>query len=156
MSRDISQANLEQLYSLDSGNAEIVLLRIDYDGEMIFLARNFIDITFESQLYTALPFDITLPDENETGSNGAELLIADTSGDIYGLVRTSEEITAEFEIISQTFAGAQSSIAIFKNMRLSSASWADTNATFSLFRDDEGIYSFPKDSMDNILLPGLY
>ena len=156
MSRDISQGNLEQLYSLESENAELILLRIYFNNEVLYIARNFTDITFNGQVYTALPFDITLPDENDNGSNSAELSISDVGGEIYGIIRTTDELTAEFEIISQTVLGAQSSIAIFPNMRLSSASWEDTNATFNLFREDEGIYSFPKDKMDNTRFPGLY
>jgi hypothetical protein len=156
MSRDISQANLEQLYDLDSGNAELVLLRVNYDGELLYLVRNFIDITFNSQVYTALPFDVTLPNQNEESSSGAQLLISDVSGDIYGIIRTASDITAEFEIISQTALGAQTSIATFQNMRLSNAEWTDQTATFDLFREDESIYSFPKDTMDNIKFPGLY
>lgn len=156
MSRDISQDNLEQLYSLNSENAEILLLRISYDNQTLYFARNFIDITFNSQLYTALPFDITLPDENETGSNSAELSIADVNGDIYQIIRTVDELTAEFEVISQAVGGAQNSIAIFPNMRLANASWDEKGSTFNLFREDEGMYSFPQSKMDNILLPGLY
>ena len=156
MSRDIDQQSLGELYALDSENAEIVLLRVNYDGEMLYLARNNIDITFGAKLYTALQFDVTLPDQKETGTGGSELKIADVFGDIYRLVRLSDEITAELEIISQTFAGIQNSIAIFPNMRLSNANWDENSATFNLFREDEGIYTFPSDVMDNMLFPGLY
>jgi len=156
MSRDLSQDSIDQLFSLQSDNAEIVLLRIDYDGDVVYLARNFIDITYNAQVYTALPFDIKLPDENDNGSNNAELTVSDVNGDIYGEIRLADEITAEFEIISQEVGGAQTSIAIFQNLRLSNATWDESTATFNLFREDEGIYSFPKDSMTNILWPGLY
>ena len=156
MSRDISQGNLDQLYALNSTSTEVLLLRVIFGSETIYLARDFIDVTYGGRLYTAMPFDITLPDENENGSNSAELKIADVMGDIYGRVRTVETIMAEFEIISVAADGAQDSIALFQNMRLSTAVWEEASATFNLFREDEGIYMFPRNNMDNILLPGLY
>jgi hypothetical protein len=78
------------------------------------------------------------------------------SGEIYAIIRQTDEIKAEFEIISIAANGTKSSIATFQNMRLSSATWEQDKANFVLFREDEGVYAFPKDTMNNILLPGLY
>ena len=156
MSRSIDPSVLEQLYSLNPNTVDLIIARVSYNTETLYLVNNYVNITYEGQEYTALPFDFVLPDDKETEDNGASLKVADVNGEIYGLVRTYDELDAEFELISRKTDLTFVPISLFPNFKLSSASWDSSSVSFNLMRDDATIYSFPKDIMDNTTLPNLY
>ena len=156
MSRSIDPAVLEQLYSLNPNSVDLIIARITHSSGTLYIVNNYVNITYGAQEYTAVPFDFVLPDDKESEDNGASLKIADVNGEIYGLVRNYDELTAEFELISRKPDLSFVPISLFPNFKLSSASWDSSSVSFSLMRDDSTFYSFPKDIMDNTTLPNLY
>ena len=156
MSRNISPATLEQLYSLTPNSVDLIVARVSYGNDTLYLVNNTVDITYGGQEYTALPFTFVLPDDKETEETGAQLVLADVNGDFYGIVRTYDELYSEFELISRDPSLSFTSVSLFPNFRLSNATWDSSTTSFNLMRDDASIYGFTKDIMDNTTLPSLY
>ena len=156
MSRSIDPVVLEQLYSLTPNSVDLIIARVSYNNDTLYLVNNYVDVTYDGQVYTAMPFTFVLPDDKEVGDNGATLVVADVNGEVYGIVRTYDELLAEFELISRKPDLSYVPISYFPNFKLSSASWDSSTVSFSLMRDDATGYSFPKDIMDNTTLPNLY
>lgn len=156
MSRNIPDEVLQDLYSLNSTSIEFLLLRIFYNNQTLYLVNNFKDITYNSQVYTALPFKVTLPDDKDQEDEGAKLQIADINGEIFTIVRTVDELSAEFEIITKRSDNSMISLQEYKYFKLSTVSWDSSQVTFTLTSDDALVYSFPKDTMDNYTFKGMY
>lgn len=156
MSREFSDALLEEYFSTNPTSTDLVLARVSDGTSDYFFVRDYNDLTYEAQVYTALPFDITLPNDKETEESGATLKIADPNGELFTLVRTADTLTAEFEIVNVAQGGAVTSVSSFPHFTLSTVRWDTATVTFNLARDDSTMYAFPKDKMDNITFPGMY
>lgn len=156
MSREIPDSILEQLYSLNPNSVDLVIARVYYGEDVTYLVSNYVNITYDGQEYTAAPFKIVLPDDKESEDVAATLEISDVQGVLYGIIRNHDSLNAEFELISRATDLSFTSISVYPNFKLTSATWNTSTATFTLNRDDATIYSFPKDLMDNTTLPNLY
>lgn len=141
---------------MNAADVDMILLTVSYDTTTLYFAKNFVSVTHNGNTYSPLPFDVTLPDDKETGDTSAQITMADINGDIYAMVRGVDEIFAEFSLIKMNDSEPHDVIRSFPNFKLNNASWNQSTVTFDLVRDDIGIYKFPADSMDNITFPGLY
>ncbi|MEN6621696.1 MAG: DUF1833 family protein [Smithella sp.] len=73
----ISAATLAELYSQQTSGALIELLSIEADGyDTQYITNNTIDLTYNSQLYTAIPFVLTPHTEQNNSIGTGSLTIA--------------------------------------------------------------------------------
>ena len=157
MSRNLTNEVIKDIYATTTSSVDLIVIRVTSGLDTMYFVRNNEDITYDGQLYTSAPFDVTLPDDKETESTSAALTIMDVGGDIYSTVRTYNEMFLEFELINyQPATDTYVSISLYPNFKLSNAQWNYSTVTLSMIRDDATMYNFPKDSMDNILFPNLY
>lgn len=98
----LSDALKQAAFLQDTDEAVLVLLTIAHDdiNPSIRVVNNTVDITSNGNLFTAFPFDITLPDEKEQGAPGARLTIDNVSREIAEAIRLiSTPATITIEII---------------------------------------------------------
>ena len=77
MSREISTTGLKAIFAQEMSEVFLILLTITHtDLETpIYVTNNMTDTASRGQIYTALPFDLTLPDENDLHMPQAYLTI---------------------------------------------------------------------------------
>lgn len=78
MPRNASPAAKAAMFSREYAGAAVMLLTVAHDnlGTPVRLARSPEDVTSRGDLYTAFPFDVTLPADEE-GRIGGAVLVAD-------------------------------------------------------------------------------
>lgn len=77
MSRDISTTGLNAIFAQEMSEVFLILLTISHpDLETpIYVSSDAVDTVSRGQIYIALPFDLTLPDENDLHMPRAYLTI---------------------------------------------------------------------------------
>lgn len=90
MSRDISDGSKAALFAQETDAEFVRLLVIEHESleEALRFNDSGVDIISNEQTYSAFPFELTLPDDDENAAPVARLRIDNTSREIVATLRT--------------------------------------------------------------------
>jgi len=90
MPRTVSLAAIQGAMAQETDEVYLILLAVDHDDlpSTLRFVNNTVDVTSNSDLYTAFPFDVTMPDDTEEKEPLAELRIDNVSRELIDEIRT--------------------------------------------------------------------
>lgn len=155
MPSNLTVAQIAEINKLHSSNVDLVLTTLTDGTTTIRVVAGYENVVHNGNTYTALPFELSPPDEVEGENANARIGISDVSGQIAQLVRQQSTIDATFEFINYNPANqTTSTIALFPNFTIGSADWDWTVTTMSFRRNNEDEFAFPADTQDSTSIPG--
>jgi hypothetical protein len=160
MARSLSVAALQALYSEESGEAFIMLLTLSHPTwpEVIRVSSDSVDTMSRGLKFTAFPFDIKLPNDDDRQPPAATLEIDNVSRDIVMGVRaippTSKPIQVKIEIV---LASSPDTVEIaYTDFLLRDVQYDAYKVTGTLRWDDVLAEPFPGDQVTPATQPGVF
>ena len=152
----ISTTMKQQAFLQETSDVFLILLTISHaDISDITLVNNNEDIVSNSVTFTAIPFNITLPDSRENAPPRATVSIDNVSREIATHIRnitTPPTIT-----ISVTRAAAPDTLEItFAPLTLRNVRWDFTTISGELVGEDMAIEPYPAGQMSPSLFPSIF
>ena len=157
MSRNISSLTAQSIYSQESGDAFLILLTIDHANltAPIRVSSDAIDTISNGNNFTAFPFDITLPDDQENSSPRAKLVIDNIDRQVVSAVRSID--SAANVLIEIVRAADPNTIeAQFIDFKLTNVSYDAQKVEGDLTIEDFTAEPFPAASFSPSLFPALF
>jgi len=157
MARSVSLPAIQASLAQQTDEVFLVLLEVDHPslGTPIRFVNNNENITSNSNVYTAFPFEVTLPDDQESREPRAELRIDNISREIMDEVRSIQDpLTVTLSVI---LASSPNTIEWGPLEFLSQGvSYDATRITFSLIYSAFAEEPFPYLVFDQVNFPGMF
>lgn len=153
----LSSAALKSALEFDTEEVWLVLLKIEHDSleESIRVVNNKEDITSNGELYTAFPFEISLPDETQDTLGQCKLRIDNVDRRIVEAVRLCTGVPKM--TISVILADSPDIVEFGPlDMNLSVVEYDSFIVDATITYDDVLNQSFPKDKFIPSMFPGLF
>jgi hypothetical protein len=157
MSRNISLSARQALYAQETDEAFLILLTIDHDSldVPIRVSSDAVDTNSRGNTFTAFPFDLTLPDDDDNRSPRARLVIDNVDRQIVLAVRALESApTVLMEIVRA--ADPDTVEARFADFRLTNVTYDARAVEGDLTVEDFTAEPFPAHVFSPSLFPGLF
>ena len=157
MSRNISAVSKQSLYAAESGEAFLILLTLSHNdmAAPIRVSSDAVDTLSRGHIFTAFPFDISLPDDQENSPPRAKLVIDNIDRQIVSAVRAlSSPASVLIEIVRA--ADADTIEAQFIDFKLSNVSYNAQKVEGDLTIEDFTAEPFPSASFSPSLFPALF
>ena len=89
--RTVDPSVLAQMLAPQTGHSVIPLLKISHSSltTPLYYAGDYKDVTYNSQVYTAFPFEIVLPDDTDETVPQVKLVIDNVGQDLVNLIRSA-------------------------------------------------------------------
>lgn len=137
MPAQLSQALISQLLAQESADPLLVLLTLDHPSFVapVRLVNNTKEIVSRGNIYTAFPFNITLPADDGETAREVDIVMDNVSLEIIGFLRSvTEEIPAKVEMI---LASLPDDVQIsFEDLVVRSVSYNKSTITAKLGQDN--------------------
>lgn len=153
----LSSAALKSALEFDTEEVWLVLLKIEHDSleESIRVVNNKEDITSNGEIYTAFPFEISLPDETQDTLGQCKLRIDNVDRRIVEAVRLCTGVPKM--TISVILADSPDIVEFGPlDMNLSVVEYDSFIVDATITYDDVLNQSFPKDKFIPSMFPGLF
>lgn len=156
MSRTLSTAAVRELLAQNSGEVFLVLLTLSHPSmTTLRVVSNTVNITSRGNLYTAFPFEITLPQDLSEELRPVRLSISNVDRRLIDEIRTiASPITVTMEIIT---AGAPNTVEVGPfAFEMASCEYNEQTITATLTYEPVLFSAFPGKTFDPQLFPGLF
>lgn len=156
--RQVPSTVLRRLYSKNIDSAFLVTLIVEADDEApLYLVNNYSDITYNSQVYSATQFTITLPSDEEDYIPESTVVFSDTQNVFLDLIRNYDKIDCTIEVIMAEMDGTPYETKVGPYyMELTKGYGDSSTATFAISVEDVGSDTFPNGTYNNNDFPLLY
>lgn len=157
MARTLSMAALQAAYAPQTGDGFIVLLTLT-DADLpapIRVSSDAVDTVSRGLNFIALPFDVTLPDDQEDSTAHAQLSMDNVHREIVNSFRsisTSPKVLMELVTIYHPDVLEQS----FPDFTFEQITYKAETVSGGLGLDDCFNFQFPPRRMDPVSFPGLH
>lgn len=157
MSRNLSTGTRQALFAGDSAETFIILLTFTHDGlaEPIRVCSDAADIVSRGSAYVAYPFELTLPDDDESRAPRARLVIDNVDRQIVATLRglaTSPVLTLEIVRAAEPDVVE----AVFHDFRLRNVRYDSHVIEADLTIEDFTAEPYPAGSFCPSLFPGIF
>lgn len=88
MSRTITTSAKKEIYASETGAVFLTLLQLVHTSTLYFV-NNMVDVTYESQVYTAYPFKFNPPKDKEGAKPGASLTLPNIDRSLLAIIRAA-------------------------------------------------------------------
>lgn len=157
MPTDFTLPTLLDLFKRESENPAIILATLTNPGmETIRVARDMPgeDLTSRGELYTALPFEITLPADNEDDPSVEVSFVNIDRRITENLPNVNGTIEAAFEVVMKN--DPDRPIRRYARFKLRNPEWDAIFVTGQLSQVDQGNEPWPNISVTPQIAPALY
>ena len=157
MPRNVSLAAIQGALAQQTDEIYLVLLEIDHPslGSPLRFVNDSQDITSNMNLYTAFPFEVKLPDDQEGREPRAELRIDNVTRELIDEIRTIQD---PFNVTLSVILASSPSIIEWGPMDMLSSGvvYDANNITFQLIYSVFAEEPFPYMVFDTIDFPGMF
>ena len=158
--RTIAPAALAEMLKPQTGHAVIPLVKIDHStlSTPFYFAANYQDITFNSIVYKAFPFDLVLPDDTDEAPPQVKLVLDNVGQDLVDLIRTAaSSLTAQVYVVSVDPSNVATAIVGPLDFSVVGVSYTIATVEMTLaFKEDILNAPATKDMFDPTVAPGLF
>jgi hypothetical protein len=157
VSRDITTASRRALYGAETGEAFVILLTLTHAGlsAPIRISSDAVDTQSRGEVFIAYPFDLTLPDDEESRAPRARLVIDNVDRQIISALRglTTAPVVS-MEIVRAADPDAVE--AVFSDFRLTNVTYDSQVIEADLGIEDFTAEPYPAASFSPSLFPGMF
>jgi hypothetical protein len=157
MPRSVSLTAMQGAMAQETDEVYLVIMEIDHPsfGTPLRFVNNTVDITSNSNLYTAFPFEAIMPDDKEESEPTAQIRIDNVSRELIDEIRTiSEPPTMTLSVI---LASTPNTIEWGPlEFQTRSVTYDASTITFTLGYSTFISEPFPYRTFDTISFPGMF
>lgn len=161
MSRDFTQASLNEMNAVNSGEAFLFLLQMDYINpvtvlpETLYFVNNNVQVTAFNNQYLPLAFNIVLNTQDDSKLPTVGLVLDNVDRELVGEIRSLQEPP----VITLTLVAAsrpQTAEMVLTNLVLRDVSYDAQQISGTLYVNDILNQRFPRDRYTPTNAPGLF
>lgn len=157
MSRNITTTTRQAIYGAETGEAFVILLTLSHENlaAPIRISSDGVDTESRGEVFVAYPFDLTLPDDEESRSSRARLVIDNVDRQIIAALRgLSSAPVLTMEIVR----GAAPDVveAVFSDFRLINVTYDSQVIEADMGIEDFTAEPYPAASFSPSLFPGMF
>ncbi len=157
MSRNLSASARQAIFAADSGEAFVILLTFTHASlaEPIRVSSDAVDTVSRGHIYVAYPFELTLPDDDESRAPRARLIIDNVDRQIVAVLR---ELTTSPVLTLEVVRASEPDVveAVFHDFRLRNVRYDSHVIEADLTIEDFTAEPYPAGSFCPSLFPGIF
>ncbi len=157
MSRNITATTRQAIYGSETGEVFIILLTLTHPSlsAPIRISSDSVDTNSRGEVFVAYPFDLTLPDDEESRATRARLVIDNVDRQIIAALRG---VTTAPVVLMEIVRAAEPDVveAVFSDFRLTNVTYDSQQIEADLGIEDFTAEPYPAASFSPSLFPGIF